>query len=89
MLFGLFSFSRHLNHLCADVLKKLLLTFQMYVHFVDFVSCNNSRYGGTCGGVVAQINRMLVVKSGLNTVEALVSRHPQYKRMVSVTGAAF
>lgn len=58
----LFSFCRHLNHLCADVLKKLLLTFQMYVHFVDFVSCNNSRYSGTCGGVVAQINRMLVVK---------------------------
>ena len=35
----------------------------------------------------AWINRMLVVKSGLNTVEALVSlvsRHPQYERMVHV-----
>ena len=62
--FGVFSFCRHLNHLCADVLKKLLLTFQMYVDFVDFVSCDDSRYSGTCGGVVAQINRMLVVKMG-------------------------
>ena len=64
IFFGLFSFCRHLNHLCADVLKKLLLTFQMYVDFVDFVSCDDSRYSGTCGGVVAQINRMLVVKMG-------------------------
>ena len=87
IFFCLFSFCRHLNHLCADVLKKWLLTFQMYVHFVDFVSCNNSRYSGTCGGVVAQINKLLVVKSGLNIVEAFVSRHPQYERMVSVTGA--
>ena len=62
IFFGVFSFCRHLNHLCADVLKKSPLTFQMYVHFVDFISCNNSRYSGTCGGVVAQINRMLVVK---------------------------
>ena len=77
-----------MNHLCADVLKKLLLTFQMYVHFVDFVSCNNIRYSGTCSGVVAQINRMLVVKNnGLNTVEALVSSHSQDERMVSLTGA--
>ena len=53
--FGLFSFCRHLNHLCADVLKKLLLTFQMYVHFVDFVSCDDSRYSGTCGGVLHKL----------------------------------
>ena len=59
----------------------------MYVDFVDFVSCDDSRYSGTCGGVVAQINRMLVVKSGLNTEGALVSRHPQYERMVPLTRA--